>query len=164
AELGIAHVAMADQLVSTRATDTRKNKVPNRVFQNRAVTDLEQVPDIGLVAAGARPGKRHVTNPARDFNQFFGGNLRIGLPGNAVVGQETIQLGVIDRLATKQIDRGLAKDAQLRCRVERGHESPCRNLDASRRRCRARSPRRRCAYVARTTLVSHRWAMERKPM
>ena len=78
-----------DQLVRQAAAHAGEEQVEDRVFQHRAVSDLEDMPDIGFVAARPRFLKRHVTDPPGGLDQLFAADLGIGRPvADAMVGQK----------------------------------------------------------------------------
>ena len=53
---------------------------------------------------------------------MFAGHLRIRLPGDAVVLQETVQLGIVYPLPAQQIDTRFPENADILARIELGHE------------------------------------------
>src|SRR5581483_3419680 len=84
--------AVPDQLVSQAAADAGEEEVPDRVLEHRAVADLEDVVDVCLVAAGPRFGEAHVADTARRLDEGLAGDFRVGLPADAVVRQEAVEL------------------------------------------------------------------------
>src|SRR5262249_41681145 len=109
---------MANQLVSAGSANPREEKVPNRMLEHRAVADFHDVIEIGAIAA--RPGfsERHVADAAGDLGQIFAGDFGVGLPTDAVIGEETIDLGGVGNLPAEKIYGRLADDAD-RLGIER---------------------------------------------
>ena len=83
AQLRVAEVAVADQFVGQGPADAGKDEVPDGVFEDRAVPDFEDVPDVSRVAAGPGFGEAHVTEFARPPRQMLAGDFGVGLPGDA---------------------------------------------------------------------------------
>ena len=98
-----------------------ENEVPDRVFEDRAVADFENVVQVRLVAAGPRSGERHVTDAPRHLDQLLAGDFGVGLPADAVVGEEAIELGSVHGLPADQVNGRLAEDANVFGGVERVH-------------------------------------------
>ncbi len=85
------------------------------------MSHLQNMVQVGLVAAGARLGKTHVTDTSRHFHQMFAGYFGVGLPANPMIGEKAIDNGGIDILTTDQVNAGFAEDADISSRVEAGH-------------------------------------------
>ena len=85
------------------------------------MADFENVVEVRLVAAGARPGEAHVTNASGHLHQLLAGHFRVGLPADAVIGEEAIQLGGVHHLPADEIDGRLAEDANVLGGVESVH-------------------------------------------
>jgi hypothetical protein len=84
---------MPDQLVRERAADARDDEVEDRVFEDRAVPDLQDVADVRRVAPGARARVRGVAEPARTSTSFCPAtSVSVVQRSDALVGQETGQL------------------------------------------------------------------------
>src|SRR5260370_1366372 len=84
-ELGITPAGpMPNQLVGERARYPRKQQIPDRVLQNRSVTNLEDVTNVAGISSWTRLRKAHVANAPGRLNEVFSGNFGIGLPGNAM--------------------------------------------------------------------------------
>ena len=119
AELRIAEAGpVANQFVRQRSADAGEDEVPDGVLQHRAVADFEDVAEVRLVAAGPRLGERHVADSAGDLGQLLGRDLGVGLPADAMVGQEPVDDRVIHDLLADQVDGRLADDADVLARIE----------------------------------------------
>src|SRR5262245_17472655 len=113
---------MADQLVRQRAADACEQEVPRRVLEDRAMADLEDMVDVGLVAAGPRLGEAHVADAAGRLDQVLAGDLGIGLPAHPVIRQEAVELDAVHDLSADEVDGRLADDADVLAWVTRFHE------------------------------------------
>ena len=89
------------------------------------MADLQNMVEVSLVAAGPRLGEGHITHAPGHFSQMLAGHLRVGLPGDAVVLKEAVQLGFRNRLPSHQIDSRLPNNADGLGRIKgRGHQNP----------------------------------------
>src|SRR5262249_6823762 len=105
------------------AADSREHEVPDRMFEDGAVSDFEDMVQIRLVAAGAWASVRKIAEAPGDFREIFPCYLRVRLPADAVIGEKTIHHGAIDGLTTNQIDGRFMEDADVPTRIEAGHRS-----------------------------------------
>jgi hypothetical protein len=69
--------AVADEFVSQTTRYAGEYKVPDGVLQDRAVPDLQNVVQVGLVSTGPRPGERHVTESSGDLGQLLSRHLGV---------------------------------------------------------------------------------------
>ncbi len=77
------------QLVRQAAAHPGEKQAEDRMLEHRPVPDLEDMPDISLVAPGPRFLKRHVANPPCRLDQLFAADLGVGRPlANVMVGEE----------------------------------------------------------------------------
>src|SRR5579875_3075169 len=113
---------VADQLMGQRSAASGEHEIPDRMFQNRAVSDFQNMVQVGFIAAGARPGETHVTDAPRHFDQMFAGAVRIGLPTDAMIREKALDNLGIDDLAANQIDTRLTDDTDISNRVEISHQ------------------------------------------
>src|SRR6516164_10722065 len=103
------------------------------MLQHRAVAHLPNVVEVSLIATRPGPREAHVAEPAGDFGQVLARDLGIRLPGHTVILQEPSQFGIIDDLATQQVDDRLADYANILGRIEGcGHASPFTERGVSR--------------------------------
>ena len=99
---------MPHQLVRQAAAHPGEEQVEDGVLEHRAVADLEDMADIGLVAPRPRLLKRHVADAPGGLDQFFAADLGVGRPlADVMVRQESSQRLLVDDLASEQIDLGL---------------------------------------------------------
>src|SRR5579883_2517531 len=92
------------------------------MFEYRAVTDFEEMVDVGLVAARPRFGKTHITQTARRLDQFLSGDFGIGRPmADVVVGQKRLEGLLVDDLSAEEIDLRLVDDLQRGSRFDASH-------------------------------------------
>ena len=115
------------QLVRQAAAHAGEEQVEDRMFEHRAVPDLEDMANVGLVAARPRLLKRHVADAPGRFDQLFAADLGVGRPlADVVVGQERGECLLVDDLAAQQIDLRLVDDVQGGFRFDFSHgESFC---------------------------------------
>src|SRR5262249_16942570 len=101
-------MAMSDQFVSERATNSGKDEIPGRVFKDRAVSHVEDVPQVSLVSPRPWSEETHVAKAPRHLGQVLRSYLRVRLPADAVVGQKAVERGVVHRLSADQVNGRLA--------------------------------------------------------
>ena len=77
------------------------------------MTDFENVIQIRGVAAGARFGKRHITDASRRFAEVFAGNFGVTLPADTVVFRKPVELGIVDGLLADQEHGWFADDVDV---------------------------------------------------
>ena len=97
AELAVPEAGpVADQFVGQRARDAGDQEVPDGVLEDRAVTDFLDVAEVGRVPARPRLGERHVADAAGRLAEHLGRHFAVGLPTDAVIGQEAVEFRVVD--------------------------------------------------------------------
>lgn len=104
AELGEAHVAVANEFVAEATGDTGNEEAEDGVFQDGAMFGLEDVREVLFVAARARFGVAHVAEASGRFDEEFGGNRGIALPADAVVVEKLLQLAGRNLLLADKIN------------------------------------------------------------
>ena len=88
------------------------------MLKHRAVADLKDVLEVCFVAARPRLGEGHVTHAAGHFREVLARHFRVGLPGHAVILEETVEFGIIHGLPAEQVDGGFADDPDVLGRIE----------------------------------------------
>ena len=79
------------------------------MFEHRAVADLEDVADVGLLPPGRGLAKRHVADAPGRLDELLAADLGVGRPVvDVVVGQERGQGLLVDDLAAER-DRPSAR-------------------------------------------------------
>jgi hypothetical protein len=109
---------MPHKLMRERTAYTGDQEIPNRMLEDRPVSHLKNVIDVGAVATWPRLGEAHVTDAACYFDEGLTGNIRIRLPGDTVVCQKTINFCLMAFLATNEVDLGVPEDPH---RINRIH-------------------------------------------
>src|SRR5579871_2108244 len=104
-----------------RSTASGEHEIPGRVFEDGAVTDLQNVLQIRFVAAGTGFREAHITDAPRHFDQMLASDFGIRLPADAVIREIAIDNRIIDDLATDQINSRLTDNADILSRVETTH-------------------------------------------
>ena len=113
------------QLVRQAAAHAGEEQAEDRVLEHRAVADLEDMADVGLVAARARLLKRHVAHAPGRLDQLFAADLGVGRPVlTSWSDRNAFKCLLVDDLAAEQIDLRLADDVQCGFRFDAGHDSP----------------------------------------
>src|SRR6516162_4384824 len=101
---------MPNQLVGQRPAHSDKDEVPGSVLEHRAMTDFQNMLEICVVATGPRFGITHVAKPTGDLGQILAGNFGVSLPGDAMLVEKSVQLGIIYRLPATKINGRFAND------------------------------------------------------
>ena len=112
---------MSDQFVSQSSANAGENKVPNCMFQDRTVANLQNMLQVHLVATRPRLGERHVTNPAGHLGQILRGHFAVGLPRDAVIRQKPVQFPRIDSLPPYQVHGGVTQYTNILAGIKQSH-------------------------------------------
>src|ERR1043165_5892672 len=113
---------MSDEFMRTRAGNSRKQEIPYSMFQNGAVPDFEDMADVCLIAARAWTCERKVADTPSHLDQVFASNLRVGLPGDAVIRKKEVDLLIVDDLPAHHVDGRLANDLDVLGGIRIGHD------------------------------------------
>jgi hypothetical protein len=93
--------------VRQAAAHPREKQVEDRVLEHRAVSNLEDVPDVGFIAAGPRFLKRHVADAPGRLDQLLAADLGVGRPLlDVMVGKKCAERLLVDDLAAQQLAFG----------------------------------------------------------
>src|SRR5262245_20441128 len=136
-------MAVAHQLVGAGTADAGEDEVPDGVLQHGAVADFPDVVQVRRIPA--RPGAReaHIAKAPGNLGQTLPRDLRVRLPGHAVVGEEPLQLRLINRLPADEVDGRLVEDADFQAGDRGGSHGPssrgenARSIRGNLRRCQA---------------------------
>src|SRR4051812_20973421 len=88
-------------------------QIPHGMLQDRAMPHIEDVTDIGLIATRSRACERHIADAAGGLDEVLAGDLRVRLPRDAVIGQEAVDLSIVDGLTTDDVDRWLMNEFHI---------------------------------------------------
>src|SRR5260370_11213944 len=91
------------------------------MFEDRPMADVENMAYVRLVSAGPGLGERHIAAASRGLDEVLAGDFGVGLPADAVIAEEAVDLRIVDSLPAHDIDGRLANDLDIFGGIEIGH-------------------------------------------
>ena len=112
---------MANQFMRAVRANTGEKEVPHRMFEHRAMANLENVAEVRLVAARPGLGERHIANATRGLHRCSPATSVSVCQADAVIGQEAVEFRVVDGLPAHDVDGRLTDDLDIASGNRVGH-------------------------------------------